>query len=263
MSLLNIGWGGNLLGVSLHCGLDGHCPSCYDSNKRMNQKVQIRPTRDADATRNRLLDAAEALFADRGYHAVSMRDIARRARVNLAAAGYHYGSKENLFVEALSRRIRPLNERRLAALSALEARKKPPAITEIFDAFARVMIEEAVENPETGRRLNRLLSRAFAESDEIAQHIFRQELLHVALRFIQAVRRVSPGLSEEQAGLGLALYAGCLIHMLRWVTCPPFPDLVTTGPKPDVDTLMATLVAFGSAGFQQLAARAKRKGEKV
>ncbi|MEI7946920.1 MAG: TetR/AcrR family transcriptional regulator [bacterium] len=229
----------------------------------MNHTVQIRPSRDADATRNRLLDAAEALFADRGYHAVSMRDIARRARVNLAAAGYHYGSKENLFVEAISRRIRPLNERRLAALSALEARKKPPALAEIFDAFARAMIEEAVCNPETGRRLNRLLSRAFAESDEIAQHVFRQELLHVALRFIQAVRRVSPGLSEEQAGLGIALYAGCMIHMLRWVSSPPFPDLVRDQDTPDVDTLMDTLVSFGSAGFKQLASRAKRKGCKV
>jgi AcrR family transcriptional regulator len=229
----------------------------------MNQKPHTRPPRDADATRNRLLDAAEALFADRGYHAVSMRDIARRARVNLAAAGYHYGSKENLFVEALSRRIRPLNERRLATLSALEARKKPPTLDEIFDAFARVMIEEAVCNPETGRRLNRLLSRAFAESDEIAQHVFRQELLHVALRFIQAVRKVFPGLSEEQAGLGIALYAGCVIHMLRWVSSPPFPDLVRAQVNPDVDTLMDTLVSFGSAGFQKLAVRSKRKGDKV
>lgn len=225
--------------------------------------MPIRPARDADATRNRLLDAAEALFADRGYPAVSMRDIARRARVNLAAAGYHYGSKENLFVEAISRRIRPLNERRLATLSALEARNKPPLLAEIFDAFARAMIEEAVGNPETGRRLNRLLSRAFAESDEIAQHVFRQELLHVALRFIQAVRRASPGLSEEQAGLGLALYAGCVIHMLRWVSSPPFPDLVRAQDAPDVDTLMDTLVSFGSAGFKQLAARAKQKGVKV
>jgi AcrR family transcriptional regulator len=228
----------------------------------MNQKPQIRPPRDAEATRERLLDAAEALFADFGYHAVSMRDIARRARVNLAAAGYHFGNKEKLFVEALSRRIRPLNERRLAALSALEARKKLPSIREIFDAFARAMIEEAVGNPETGRRLNRLLSRAFAESDEIAQHLFRQELLHVALRFIHAVRRTSPSLTEEQAGLGIALYAGCVIHMLRWVSSPPFPNLVTKQVKPDVEQLMETLVSFGSAGFQQLALRAKRKGGK-
>jgi len=237
--------------------------SCYYSNKRMNQKTQIRPSRDADATRKRLLDAAEALFADFGYHAVSMRDIARRAHVNLAAAGYHFGNKENLFVEALSRRIRPINERRLAALSALEARKRPPSLAEIFDVFARAMIEEAVGNPETGRRLNRLLSRAFAESDEIAQHVFKQELLHVAMRFIQAVRRVSPGLTEEQAGLGIALYAGCVVHMLRWISSPPIPNLVSSNQQPDVKELMATLVSFGAAGFQKMAKQAKCKGGKA
>ncbi len=226
----------------------------------MNHKARTRPPRDAEATRARLLDAAEALFADRGYHAVSVRDIAKRACVNLAAAGYHFGSKENLFVEALSRRVRPLNERRLAALSALEARRYPPSLEEIFDAFARVMIEEAVLNPETGRRLNRLLSRAFAESDEIAEHIFRQELLQVALRFVQAIRRVTPGLSEAQAGLGLALYAGCVIHMLRWVNRPPFPGLVDPQASHDVDAVMSNLVAFGAAGFQRLAGRDRRKG---
>lgn len=226
----------------------------------MTHQVRERPPRDAEATRSRLLDAAEALFADRGYHAVSMRDIAGRARVNLAAAGYHFGSKEKLFVEALSRRIRPLNARRLAALDALEAGRRPPALGAILDAFARALVEAALADPETGRRINRLLSRAFAESDEIAQHIFRQELLHVALRFIAAVRRAAPRLSDEQAGLGLALYAGCLIHTLRWAVSPPFPDLAARCARPDARTLMRTLVAFGSAGFGKLASAQQAGG---
>ncbi len=225
----------------------------------MNETRNRRAPRDSEATRERLLDAAEALFADRGYHAVSMRDIAGRAKVNLAAAGYHFGSKENLFVEALSRRIRPLNARRLADLSALESRKRPPTLSAILNAFARVMLEEALSNPETGRRLNRLLSRAFAESDEIAQHIFRQELLHVALRFIEAIRRACPALSAEQAGLGLALYAGCVIHMLRWTVNPPFPELKIAEVHPDIDAIMATLVSFGAAGFQKLASHTARR----
>ena len=227
----------------------------------MNDTVKRRRPRDAAATRERLFDAAESLFADKGYHAVSMRDIARLAHVNLAAAGYHFGSKEKLFVEALCRRVRPLNERRLAALDALESRRRPPKLHEILDAFARVMIEESLSNPETGRRLNRLLSRAFAESDEIARTIFRDELLHVALRFLQAIRRSCPALSEDQAGLGLALYAGCVIHTLRWTVNPPFPQLAPKGNAPDADALMRTLVTFGAAGFEQMCAQTrKRKG---
>jgi len=229
----------------------------------MNDTAKRTAPRQADTTRVRLLDAAEGLFADRGYHAVSMRDIASRARVNLAAAGYHFGSKEKLFIEALVRRVRPLNARRLETLSALERRKTPPALSDVLDAFARAMIEEALCDQESGRRLHRLLSRAFAESDEIARVIFRDELLQVALRFLEAIRRACPNLTTEQAGLGLALYAGCVVHMLRWAVSPPFPELKHAIGSPDADALMRMLVAFGTAGFRELAApaKARRKGK--
>ena len=224
----------------------------------MNDIKNKRTPRSTAATRERLLCAAEELFADRGYNAVSMRDIATHAKVNLAAAGYHFGSKENLFVESIMRRMRPLNDRRLAALSALESRPRPPALPEVLDTFARVMLEEAVSDQESGRRLHRCLSRAFAESDQIARTVFRKKLLPAAMRFLGAITRACPDLPPHVAGMGLAMYAGCVIHMLRWTVSPPFPELRGDAP-PDVDSLMASLVAFGAAGFKQLASEEKKK----
>ena len=52
--------------------------------------------RDVADTRARILDAAEALFIEQGFVATSMRAITTRAGVNLAAAHYHFGSKEGL-----------------------------------------------------------------------------------------------------------------------------------------------------------------------
>jgi AcrR family transcriptional regulator len=52
-------------------------------------------------TRRRLIAAASELFAERGFHATTVRAIARRARVNLASGHYHYGSKQDLYVEVL------------------------------------------------------------------------------------------------------------------------------------------------------------------
>ncbi len=230
----------------------------YYSNERMNEPKHKRPAQGSEATRERLLEAAEALFADNGYNAVSMRDIARHAKVNLAAAGYHFGSKENLFTESLMRQMRPLNERRLAKLAELEARKRPPTLTEVLDTFARVMIEQAVNDQESGRRLHRALSRIFAESDEIAHAVFRKEMLPAAMLFLAAIRRACPELPAPKAGMGLALYAGCVIHTLRWAVSPPFPELRGDLPL-EVDTLMASLVAFGAAGFKRLAAPEKRR----
>ena len=223
----------------------------------MNEKTTKRHARNAEATRERLLGAAEALFADNGYNAVSMRDIARRAKVNLAAAGYHFGSKENLFTESLMRQMRPLNTRRLAALTALEGRNRCPTLAEVLDAFARVIIDEAVNDHESGRRLHRALSRIFAESDEIARAVFHKEMLPAATSFLAAVRRACPNLPVPLAGMGLALYAGCMIHMLRWTVSPPFPEL-RGAEEPDVESLMASLVAFGTAGFKRLAESKKK-----
>lgn len=226
----------------------------------MNESKTKRSPRNAEATRERLLLAAEEMFADRGYNAVSIRDIAKHAKVNLAAAGYHFGSKENLFIESIMRQMRPLNAKRLATLSDLESRPRPPTLEAVLDTFARVMLEEAVGNQESGRRLHRCLSRAFAESDEIARAVFRNELLPAAMRFLGAIMRACPNLPPPVAGMGLAMYAGCVIHMLRWTVSPPFPEL-RGETQPDVDSLMASLVAFGAAGFKRLAAEEKKKGD--
>ena len=67
-------------------------------------------------TKTKILNAAEDLFAARGPNAVSLRQVISRAKVNLAAIHYHFGSKESLLQAVLSRRLVPLNAERLALL---------------------------------------------------------------------------------------------------------------------------------------------------
>lgn len=57
-----------------------------------------------DPTRDRLLDKGERLFADKGYNAVSLREITSAAGTHLAAVNYHFGSKENLYLEVFRAR---------------------------------------------------------------------------------------------------------------------------------------------------------------
>src|SRR5262249_56597881 len=57
--------------------------------------------RSPDQTRQRLLAAASELFAAQGYHGTTVREIAQRAGVNLAAGNYHFGSKRELYLEVL------------------------------------------------------------------------------------------------------------------------------------------------------------------
>jgi AcrR family transcriptional regulator len=85
--------------------------------------VAARPRSDSERTRERLLDAAERLFAAHGVPGVSLRtvNLAAGAR-NVSAAHYHFGSKDGLIRALIGRRMEAIARERLAALDQVEAR---------------------------------------------------------------------------------------------------------------------------------------------
>ena len=70
----------------------------------MTTRARVRPVVDVE-TRDRLLRAAEALFAERGYGNVTVRDICHEARANVAAVNYYFGDKLGLYREVLQTAI--------------------------------------------------------------------------------------------------------------------------------------------------------------
>ena len=106
-------------------------------------------TRSAESprqeTRERLIDAAGPVFAERGYRGATMREIADRAGANLAAAHYHFGSKQDLYREVARAHFERL-ERRLAesggAIDAKDTAKlSRPELVALLRARIRAMIE--------------------------------------------------------------------------------------------------------------------------
>src|SRR5580704_13248627 len=93
-------------------------------------------------TKDRILDAAERLFARDGFEATSLRAITTEASVNLAAVNYHFQSKEALVQAVIGRRMGPANAQRLALLDAYEAQAvdAPVPLEKIMDAFLRPVV---------------------------------------------------------------------------------------------------------------------------
>ncbi|HZW08545.1 MAG TPA: CerR family C-terminal domain-containing protein [Phycisphaerales bacterium] len=125
-----------------------------------------------DTTRSRLLDAAEELFAERGYEAVGIREIAERAGVNLSGIKYHFGSKHGLYLDTVRR---SMDERGSAEAWALL--DGPPATREqaattlalFVRAFLRVLL-----GPEESASCACLVLQAALEGGDAAELVARE-----------------------------------------------------------------------------------------
>lgn len=161
------------------------------------------------ATRERILDAAERLFAEHGFAGTSHRQITAAAGVNLAAVNYHFGSKEELFLEAVLRRLEPVNRRRLEMLAEAEAAAEPPRLEDVARAFALPVVEARGEAGEEAV-LGQLMARAVGEPGGWAEKILPVAFGAVARRFLATLAKIFPGARQEDLLWGLVFSAGVL-----------------------------------------------------
>lgn len=100
-------------------------------------------SRRALATAASLLDAAERLFAERGYDGASVRDIAAAAGAQIASVSFHHGGKETLFERVIERRASELAALRLGALAAARQENGPLSLEAVLSAFVRPYLAKA------------------------------------------------------------------------------------------------------------------------
>ena len=199
-------------------------------------------------TKQRLLDGAEAIFAEHGFAGASLRAITRRAGANLAAVHYHYGSKAALFGAVFARRIEPINRERLTRLDALErdARGRPVAVEDLV----RALVEPAcavVGADEQGARFLRLSGRMFSEPGDHWQPV-RGLMVPLRERFVAAFAASLPGQDAASVFWRLHFVMGAMCHALA--TGPLltfFSEGVVDGD--DLDRMVEQLVAFLTAGM--------------
>ncbi len=174
--------------------------------------------RDADVrvtgTRERVLDAAIALFADRGFDAVSVREIALAAGANIASIGYYFGSKENLVCEAFASIVRPINAERLRFLDLALGASPPseaPTLDDILRAFIAPVVQQRGRAPSSYHRFHIL---AYALRRPFIDEIVKRENDTVARRFWRALCLALPELPEEDVWWRYDFAVGALIHVM-------------------------------------------------
>lgn len=151
-------------------------------------------------TRIRILDAAERLFMANGFEGTSMRQIAGEAEANLAAANYHFGSKEALLQAVFKRRLEWLNGERLRVLDAMEAEAGDQALkpSQVVDAFFGTLLRMGNQPDQGGQTFLRLLGRNLSNPSDMIRTLFAAEYSDVLERCKNALYRALPEVPKAE-----------------------------------------------------------------
>lgn len=167
----------------------------------------VRPDR-----RQAILLAAEKLFAQHGYHAVTIRQIADEAAVPLALVGYYFGPKHELF-HAIFARWHHSIEARLAGLRAVRNDPADPrTLPRIIEAFVGPVL--ALRASAEGEYYALLVSRELYHATEEADRVLRAFFDPLALAYIDALRIALPHATRGQVAWGYQFALGALSHHL-------------------------------------------------
>ncbi len=164
------------------------------------------------STKDRILGAAEELFAQHGFAGTSLRQVTSRADVNIAAVNYHFGSKENLVNEVFRRRMDDMTGLRLSQLkTALE--KHPGELQPVLAAFVEPALAMS-QDRHGGGAFVRVVARAYAEKNDGLRKFLSDHYGHVLREFGKAIATCVPGLSKEELYWRLDFLAGALTYAM-------------------------------------------------
>jgi len=201
-------------------------------------------------TKTKILDAAEKLFAQKGFDAVSLRNIVETAKVNLAAVHYHFGSKQALLHKVVSRRFRPINKERLTMLASARSKagKHKLKLEAVLESLF-LPIFRAQANPKAGRSFTRLIGRVVFDRNTDLQKFMLSELSEVFIQFSKAFEEALPDLERTEMDWRSHFMAGAMAHTL----CNS--DLLASFTKTnandsELETTIKRLIDFTAGGFR-------------
>ena len=164
--------------------------------------------------RGAILEAAETLFAERGFGGVSLREIARTAGANAGSLVYHFGDKAALLREIYAARAAAMNARRMDLLR--EARRTPDPQARI-EAILRAYVVPAFAAPEAGgggARFTRMRAVLSAEGNAEAAAIIAETFDATSHAFIDALHDCVPDASREAVVWRSQFLLGSLYYTL-------------------------------------------------
>lgn len=205
--------------------------------------------KESGGTKLALIEAAAALIAERGFDAVTVREITGRAGTNIASVKYHFGSKEDLIDAVVANFVAPVNLERLARIDALE-KEGGFCAEQLLRAFLEPMLSQIKGSPLSEKLFGQLMGRMIGERPyEFPEQVMGQ-FREVAGRFVPAFMKAEPRLTEEDVFWRIHFSFGVMSNML---TNGELLKTVTEGKvgEEQLEKTMSRVIDFCAAGFKQ------------
>lgn len=155
----------------------------HHATTRLSRLLRLKRTtpRTAESTRKKLLEAAELVFAERGYYKATIREICRRAGANVAAVNYTFGDKLGLYTETLREALRAAEIAKVTA--AMDAAGTPE---EVLRAVVRVRLHSLCGR-KTPDRAFQIVMHEFSQPTPAMARVIDEGMRPVYGRMLKAV----------------------------------------------------------------------------
>ena len=203
-------------------------------------------------SKQRLLEAAERLFAERGFDAVSVRDITKLAGANVAAVNYHFGDRENLISLVITRHTEPVIDERLARLESVERKGsgKGVPLEEVLDALVRPLVSATRRSALPESLHHKLLGRVFALPPEAWPEALVERTRQVMGRFMRALAKALPSVPAEELVWRMHFVTGGMVHMLLFEVLGDESDKSAVKGA-GLDAMLGRFIRFAAAGLRE------------
>lgn len=211
-------------------------------------------------TKARILDAAQAEFSSLGFDGASIRGIAQKADVQIAAIRYHFGSKEDLFRAVFARHAEEVVRRRDAYYEEIAAQKGTPDLRQAVEAMLGPLMGVRFE-AEGGRSFAKLMANTVTNPDKRSTKLTKELFDPAAKDIVAHFQEAIPNLKDKEAYWSFFLSVGSLamlssngdrLKRLSGGQCDP----------EDQQEATENLIAFVIGGIEALTAKAAKKKSK-
>ncbi len=198
-------------------------------------------------TKAKIMDVAEALFAEHGFNDTSLRTITTKANVNLASVNYHFGDKKTLVRAVLNRYLEAFMPELEKTLTELNQQENY-TMTDVFNTLIQPLLSLDKLRPNGASRFMLLTGRGYTDVQGHLRWFITTRYSSVLNLFSSSVQKANPKLDPETLFWRLHFTLGTCVFTMSSSKALAEIAYNSYGKKVDSDVLIQQLIPFLAAG---------------